>query len=88
MRIHQAAEQTHATWAGGDLVGTVMVDGVERPVIQMPYPAYSEPMERLLELIDELGLVVPFDWMGWDCLDRYRGKYPLHLVFAIARRMR
>lgn len=66
------AEESHATWAGGDVVDTTIVDGVERPVIQMPYAVYSAPMERLLELIGELGLVVPFDWMSWDGLDRYR----------------
>ena len=66
------AEESHATWAGGHVVDTTIVDGVERPVIQMAYPMYSAPIERLLELIGELGLVVPFDWMSWDGLDRYR----------------
>ena len=66
------AEEPHVTWAGGDTVDTVTVDGVERPVIQMPYPVYSEPMDGLLQLIDKLGLVVPFNWTEWDGLERYR----------------
>jgi len=66
------AEESHPTWAGGDVVDTTIVDGVERPVMQMPYPVYSRPIERLLALIDELKLVVPFNWVSWDGLDRYR----------------
>lgn len=57
------AEASHATWACGDSVDTIFVDGVERPVTQMPYPIYSEPMEQLVGLIGELGLVVPST--GW-----------------------
>jgi len=45
---------------------TTIVDDVDRPVRQMPYPVYSQPMELLLELISELGLIVPFDWKSWD----------------------
>jgi len=39
-----AADAPTATWGGGDAVDTTIVDGVERPVVQMPYPVYSEPM--------------------------------------------
>ena len=68
-----AAEGTHATWAGGQVVDTIVVDGVEKPVTQVPYPIYSDAVERLRDLIVELGLVVPYDWMAWDGIHRYRG---------------
>ena len=62
-----------ATWAGGEVIDTAVVDGVERPVIQVPYPIYSEAVERLRAAIGGCGLVVPFDWMQWDGNRRYRG---------------
>lgn len=68
-----AAEAEHATWAGGEVVRTTIVDGVERPVRQMPYPVYSEAVERLRSLVGELGLVVVFDWMHWDGTKRHSG---------------
>ena len=66
------AEESHARWAGGDVIDAVIVDGVERPVIRMPYPVYSASVERLIELIGELSLVVPFNWPDWDGAERYR----------------
>jgi hypothetical protein len=36
-----AEETTFASWTGGDIVGTITVDGEERPVRQMPYPEYA-----------------------------------------------
>jgi hypothetical protein len=64
-------ETTFATWAGGDVVGTTIVDGVERPVHQMPYPVYAESVEEVRARLGGLGLMVPFDWMNWDGVDRY-----------------
>ena len=61
-----AAETTHATWSGGQVVDTVMVDGVEKPVTQVPYPVYSEAVERLRSLVGQLGLILVYDWMDWD----------------------
>lgn len=61
------------TWGGGDQVDTTVIDGVERPVIQMPYAIYSEPVERLLAALRGLGAVVPFNWSAWDGITRYRG---------------
>lgn len=68
-----AGESTPATWAGGQTITITGADGGQRPVMQMPYPVYSDAMERLLGVIGELGLVVPFEWMQWDGVERYRG---------------
>ncbi len=65
-------ETSFATWAGGDIVGTTTVDGEERPVRQMPYPVYVASVEHVRERLGVLGLVVPFDWMSWDGVLRYR----------------
>jgi hypothetical protein len=62
---------TFATWAGGEVVDTVVVDGVEKPVTQVPYPLYTPEVERLRDAIGACGLVVPYDWMAWDGLDRH-----------------
>jgi hypothetical protein len=67
-----AGETDFATWAGGEVVGTTMVEGEERPVHQMPYPVYSEPVQKLLGRLGALGLMVPFDWVHWEDLARYR----------------
>ena len=67
-----AAEETHAEWVGGT-PETRVVDGVEQTVTQMPYPIYSEAVERLRSAIGGSGLIVPYDWMHWEDLDRYRG---------------
>lgn len=66
-----AAETTFATWSGGEIVGTTIIDGEERPVRQMPYPVYSQSVEGVRERLGKLGLIIPFDWMSWDGLDRY-----------------
>jgi hypothetical protein len=66
-----SAESEHATWRGGETAGTALVDGDERPVMQMPYPVYSDAVDRLRRALSEAGLVVPFDWMAWDGLQRY-----------------
>jgi hypothetical protein len=67
-----AAETIFATWTGGDIVGTTTVDGEERPVRRMPYPVYSKTVEQVRERLGVLGLMVPFDWMNWEGVLRYR----------------
>ncbi len=66
-----SGETTYATWAGGEVVDTVVVDGVEEPVTQMPYPQYTDVVERVLRAIGACGFVVPFAWPDWDGLQRY-----------------
>lgn len=68
-----AGEPSHATWAGGQVVATAGADGIERPVMHMPYPVYSAAMDQLVDTIRELGLVLPFAWPEWDGVERYRG---------------
>jgi hypothetical protein len=67
-----AEETTFATWAGGDVIDTMTIDGEERAVIQMPYPRYTEPVGRVGAQLGALGLFVPFDWPGWDGVRRYQ----------------
>jgi hypothetical protein len=67
-----AEETTFATWAGGDVVQTTIVDGEERHVFRMPYPRYAEQVSRVEAQLGALGLFVPFDWPGWDGVRRYR----------------
>jgi len=76
-----ADETTFATWAGGEVVGTTTVDGEERPVREMPYPMYTEPVRTVLERYRALGLMVSFDWVRWEDLPRYRD-HPLQLETA------
>jgi hypothetical protein len=68
-----AQETEYMTWGGGEQVDTTVIDGVERPVLQMPYAIYSEPVERLLTALGGLGAVVPFNWSAWDGIVRFRG---------------
>ncbi len=56
------AEDEHMTWGGGEQVDTTVVDGVERPVLQMPYAVYGPATERTLHALYELGAIVPFNW--------------------------
>jgi hypothetical protein len=65
-----STESEHATWRGGEIVGTTLVDGEERPVRQMPYPVYSDAVDRLRRCRTPGG---PFDWMAWDRLSLYEG---------------
>ena len=59
-------------WAGGDQVGTTVVNGVETPVRQVPYSIYSDAVNGLVRQLYDLNLVVPFNWPEWDGTRRYR----------------
>lgn len=39
-------------------------------VIQMPYMAWSEEVDRLVDELGRNGLVRPFDWMAWTSTPR------------------
>jgi hypothetical protein len=65
-------EREHARWEGGEQVDTTAVDGVQRPVYQMPYVIYSEAVNRIVQSLYELGAVVPFNWHEWEGVQRYR----------------
>lgn len=67
-----SGETVFAAWAGGEVVRTTTVDGEERPVHQMPYRVYSEPVREVFRRVGALGLVVAFDWVHWEDLERYR----------------
>ena len=58
-----AGETVFAEWAGGQTV-----DGVTH----VPYPEYTPAVERLRAAIGGAGLIVPYDWMQWDGIERYR----------------
>ena len=72
-----AAEQEHARWAGGDPIDSTVVDGIERPVFQLPYVIYSDTMNRVVRQLYEVGLVIPFRWAAWDGLRRHRAGHGL-----------
>ena len=72
-----ADEQEHARWAGGDPIDSTVVDGIERPVFQLPYVIYSDTMNRVVRQLYEVGLVIPFRWAAWDGLRRYRAGHGL-----------
>ncbi|HKX75834.1 MAG TPA: DUF6508 domain-containing protein [Acidimicrobiia bacterium] len=76
-----AGEGTFATWTGGDPAGVITVDGEERTLYRMPYPTYSESVERVRQHLGKLGLIVPFDWMKWEGTTRY-GRNPEALASA------
>lgn len=66
-----ALEPEKGRWAGGETVETIVVDGVEKPVIQMPYVIYSAAVFDVLAKVYGLGASQPFDWRAWDGLNRY-----------------
>lgn len=67
-----AGEDTHGTWAGGDVVDTGVIDGVEREVRQMPYVERSAALGRVHAALGGIGAIVPFDWSNWTEGARYR----------------
>lgn len=74
--VHRVDEETdHATWGGGEVVDTIVVDGVEQPVIQMHYVVYSDAVNELVQYLYRLGLIVPFNWGAWDGSRRYWAGY-------------
>jgi hypothetical protein len=60
-----------AVWKGGEQVRTIVVDGEERAVTQMPYVEYAPPVRALLGAVGSVGAFVPYDWMSWDGHARY-----------------
>ena len=64
-------EPEKGRWAGGEAVETIVVDGVEKPVIQMPYVIYSGAVFDVIAKVGGLGASEPFDWQAWDGLNRY-----------------
>lgn len=67
-----AEETTFARWAGGEVIRTTIVDGEERPVLQMPYPVYADSVQRVRRQLTALQLTVVFDWPRWEGARRYR----------------
>ena len=65
------AEPEKGRWAGGETVETIVVNGVEKPVIQMPYVNYSAAVFDVIAKVGALGASQPFDWQAWDGLNRY-----------------
>ena len=57
-----------AEWAGGDVVDTIEVDGVEKPVQHVPYPVYTRRWTGCAPPSAAADLIVPFDWMASDGL--------------------
>lgn len=54
----------------------------------MPYAVYSENVDQIVALLYEIGVVHPFDWMGWDGVKRYKGRTALRTApVADAARM-
>lgn len=91
------AEHEHMTWAGGKQVDTTVVEGVERPVFQMPYAVYSPATERVVRALYDLEAIVPFNWPEWEGARMYREPSALdtapvadavRLLTAIVRRDR
>ena len=64
------AEPEHLHWEGGHQVGVRVVDGVEKPVIHVPYPVYTPAVDRLRVALG--WFVVPYAWPDWDGNQRYR----------------
>ena len=64
------AEPDHLRWEGGNQVGVMVVDGVEKPVTQVPYAVYTPAVERLRSALG--WFVVPYAWPDWDGIQRYR----------------
>ena len=58
-------ETVHATWRGGE-----PVDGGPR---QVPYPEYTEAVERFRRALTGVRAFVVFPWTDWAGLSRYRG---------------
>jgi hypothetical protein len=82
------AEEEHTTWGGGQQIETTIVDGKERPVLQMPYAVYSGSVNRIVRLLYDIGVVHSFDWVHWDDAARYRDPAALRMApVADAARM-
>ncbi len=66
-----AGEPEKGRWAGGETVRTIVVNRVEKPVVQMPYVIYSSVVLDVIAKVGGLGANEPFDWPAWDGLSRY-----------------
>lgn len=64
-------EPEKGQWAGGETVETIVVDGREKPVIQVPYVIYCAAVFDVIAKVGGLGASQPFDWQAWDGLNRY-----------------
>lgn len=50
-------EDLRVTWEGGD--------EVKPGVVTAPYPRYSPAINEIVTMLDDLGVIVPFDWPEW-----------------------
>jgi hypothetical protein len=60
-------------WAESKIVSTTVVDGIEKPVWSWPYAIYSAAVNDTRRLLDEIGVIHPFDWPGWEARKHYPG---------------
>lgn len=68
--MSSTCRRTIVSW-GGRQLGVDTIDGVERPVFEMPYVTYSDGVERVVRLLVDLGVVVPFEWPAWPGRNSY-----------------
>lgn len=61
----------HGTWAGGEVVEVTVVEGVERPVRQVPYVVRGAALTEVHAAVAGVGAIVPFDWPAWQGLVRH-----------------
>ncbi len=66
------ADSERARWRGGEPARTADVGGRERPVFTMPWVDYSPSVRDVVDLLDAVRAVHPFDWPAWAGRDRYR----------------
>jgi hypothetical protein len=66
-------DSPYAEAAGGQQTGTIVTDGVERPVYQMPYYEHSAAVDRLHTALGGVGAIVPFPWPEWTGWVTYKG---------------
>lgn len=64
------AEPEAGRWDGGQTTN-MLVDGVERPVMHMPYVVYADAALEVVAKVAGLGASRPFDWQAWGGLARY-----------------
>ena len=67
--VRRADPATLPTWTPS----RVLEDGAHT----FPYPNYSADVDELQQVLYTAGLVVPFDWMHWKGIKRYKTKEDL-----------